>query len=83
MWSPDVAGARNSAAGPSSLHITAGIALVDDENVDAEEPLPLGHQQLVQPRGRQSLLAARPPHRVDEHRLHPRGDRVPQGSSAR
>ena len=39
--------------------------------------MPLGHQQLVQPRGRQSLLAARPPGGVDEHRLHPLGDRVP------
>jgi CheY-like chemotaxis protein len=45
--------------------------------------VPLGHQQLVQPRGRQSLLATRPPHGVDQHRLHPRGDRVPHRSRPR
>ena len=46
----------------------------DDRHAHA---VPFGPQQLVQPRGRQPLLAARPSHRFGQQRLHPVGDRVP------
>jgi hypothetical protein len=45
--------------------------------------VPFGQQQLVQPRGRQPLLAARPAHRFGQQRLHALGDRVPDGPGAR
>ena len=48
--------------------------VLDDGHADA---VPLGHQQLVQSRGGQPLFAARPPHRLGQQGLHPRGDRVP------
>jgi hypothetical protein len=58
----------------AALPLPLGNRVLDDGHAHA---VPLGHQQLVEPRGRQSLLAARPPHGVDQHRLHPRGDDVP------
>ena len=44
--------------------------------------MPLGHQQLVQPRGRQPLLAARPLRRLGQQRLHPRGRPRPTPAAA-
>ena len=40
-------------------------------------PVALAQQQRVQPRGGQPLLAARPSHRVGQHRLDPLSDRIP------
>ena len=37
MWSPDAAGTRNSAAGRRSLHITVGVALIDDQERHGRE----------------------------------------------
>ena len=49
-------------------------SVFDDRHADA---VPLGQQQLVQPRGGQPLLAARPPHRFGQQCVHPIGHRVP------
>ena len=54
--------------------------VLDDRDADA---VALGHQQLVQPRRRQPLLAARPLRRLGQQRLDPRGRPRPTPAAAR